>query len=296
MGDQPVAYVLKKAERTLIWPFIIFFGGAILLIFLAEKYQLSVLWAAVLIPGLLIAAIMTGSYKFNKWRLWAYQEVDDLEELLRREQKQLLFGKSGAPGKWTLMSVNDREQLKNILINRRNSRNLTKETGYDPNVPPEITVTGSKLNYMIQFVVFALAAPAGWYFQRKKGITEPSVSFLLVPLLLAGIAVYQLYRFFRPAVVFKITETSYQDKENKQIMWNQIRQIYLEDGDLLDNRNGKQEFLIIDYWSGSANRSLQKSIRNTSIKSSELEKAIKVYLARYNKNALTKLTFGKKAV
>ncbi|ANH83352.1 hypothetical protein A8C56_22305 [Niabella ginsenosidivorans] len=192
----------------------------------------------------------------------------------------------------------DREQLKNILENRKNSRNFVVESGDDLSIPVEITVSGSKINYMIQFIVFALAAPAGWYLQRKKGITEPSVSFLIVAIVLAGIALYQLYRIFRPAVLFTITETGYQDKKKGIIIciWSQVKQIYLKDGHAFDSRNGKQEFLIVDYRDGNVARSIQKPIQNTSIKSADLERAIKVYLARYNKNALTKLTFGKKAL
>ncbi|ANH83353.1 hypothetical protein A8C56_22310 [Niabella ginsenosidivorans] len=105
MNYQPVAYVLKKADRILIWPFIIFFGGSALLIFLAEKYQLPASWGVVCFLSLLAAAVMVGSYKLNKWRLWAYQEVDDLEELLRRERKKQIFKKSELPGKWAWMSA-----------------------------------------------------------------------------------------------------------------------------------------------------------------------------------------------
>ena len=136
----------------------------------------------------------------------------------------------------------------------------------------------------------------GGIFQKEKNPAAPSVSLQLVAVLFAGIALYELYKFFKPTEFFTVAEAGYQDKTNGRIPWNRVTQIYLEDGDVFESRKGKQEYLVMDYWDGNVSRSIQKPLRNTSVKSTDLEKAIKVYLARHNKNAITKLAFGKKAV
>ncbi|MBZ4189594.1 hypothetical protein [Niabella beijingensis] len=296
-----VAYVLKKASRMIFGICMAFFVVCMVLILLADNYQWPASVAIVLLLPL-FATLVIGSYVVNKWRIWAYENVDDLEELIRRASSKVVIGKKELPGKWAVISAGDRQRLNDLLAYRRNTGQLLIPQEDDPLFPDELIVKGAKRHYLTMFLLFAASIPVMLQMRYEKtGTIEIDSGLVIVVLLLSGISLCSLYKFFFPTIRFTLSPQGFWNKERGFIPWDTVDQVYMDDSDPVEaglSRKGAEEFLVICLTAisaGAPGEEIKTSLKNSSVKSPDLENALKIYLLRFNKTTRTKLLFGKKS-
>ncbi|WP_300601697.1 hypothetical protein [Niabella sp.] len=300
----PVSYVLSKITiRVVLIPLLLFCAGSGCVIYFADKNNASpFIW----ISGLILTWILpfiVGSYLYNKWRIWAYGQVDDLFELIRRADSGFGSKLRVVPGKWAVISAEDREKINRILSERVRHNRVVVDTEDDVTVPEETIVQGSKKHYLGLFAFGILVIPFFAYIRYEKAgrfVIDGAAWFSVA--VFVPVALYGLFKFFSPTVKFTFSTMGFWMPKKGFFPWNTIDKIYIEYDDLLKDVHSNQhrkEYLVVSLAAipgTSGEASINILLKDNNLSPAETERRIKVCLARYNKNAITKLTFGKKTV
>jgi len=300
----PVSYVLNKVKRRVIpVPLLLFCAGSGGFIYWADQKDLSLFIG---IPVLILTWVLPfiiGSYLYNKWRIWAYERVDDLFELIRRADSGFGSKLRVVPGKWAVIAAKDRAKINRILIERVRQKSVVVDTEDDAAVPEETIVQGSKQYYLGLVAFGILVIPFFAYIRYEKAgrfVMDAAAWFTIA--VFVPVALYGCFKYFNPVVKFTLSAMGFSTLKKGFFPWNAIHKIYIDYDDLLEGAHSgqyKEEYLVVSPAAvpGVAeNTSIEIRLKNNNFPPAEIERRIKIYLTRYNKNAMAKLTFGKKAV
>ncbi len=300
----PVSYVLNKEKtRVIPIPLLLFCAGSGYFIYWTDQKNPSLFIGIPVLILTWVLPVVIGSYLYNKWRVWAYERVDDLSELIRRADSGFGSKLRLVPGKWAVISAKDRKKINRILIERVRHNRVLVNTEDDVAVPEETIVRGSKKYYLGLFAFGILVIPFFAYIRYEKVgrfVIDGAAWFSVA--VFAPVAVYGLFKFFSPTVKFTLSAMGVWMPKRSFFPWNAIDKIYIEYDKLLKDVYSDQqqkEYLVIKLASvpgASGESPIYILLKNNNHGPAEIERHIKVYLARHNKNAITKLAFGKKAV
>lgn len=262
-----VKQALKKGRMQLVFlPIVIialFICGSIYLnrIALIEKwlmYSLSII-------GFLLAWL-TWSYLVVNWKIWAYENVRNVNELKRKAIEQNLIWKDGSWFERTEIKSYEQKQKLHQLEKKFLEKDVYKD---DLNVPKETLVFYSKSNLMFELVISLLIIGIGAYIYY---INKP----IWLSLIMVAIGGYSLFSWYKKSNEKKpqliLNEQGITLKESGFFSWEDI-----ENDRVYTKSSGKSSttYLAFNYE--------EIEIDGLDIDAEDLENILHVYRVRFER-------------
>lgn len=202
---------------------------------------------------------LTWSYFVNKWKIWAYENVQNVHELKRKAIEEKLIWKSGSWFEKTeFKSSEQKTKLKSLEKKFRN-----KDIYTDDNTVPIVTkiyysISTSIINVLIYMLSFGFIA----YYVFEN---------IWIKIIVVGVGILFTYNHFKKIIDRKpqliINNLGIQLKDKKIIPWNKINKDRVLPNYLIFNNTE----IEIEYF---------------DIKNGELENLLHVYRVRFENNNL----------
>ncbi|RKR11206.1 hypothetical protein C8C83_2906 [Flavobacterium sp. 90] len=255
-----VREALNKGRLKLVYLPILIITGFIGLGIILKENQLSGNW---IFPLTLILGFVFGwiawSYFVNKWKIWAFENVQNVHELKRKAIEEKLIWESGSWFEKTeFKSPEQKTKLKSL-----EKKFLTKDIYTDDNTVPIETkiyysISTSIINTLIY--VFSFGFIAYYVFEN-----------IWIIITVVGVGVLLTYNHFKKIIDRKpqliINSLGIQLKDKKVIPWNKIR-----------NDKVLYNYLVFN--------NTEIEIEYLNIKNDELENLLHVYRVRFENNNL----------
>src|ERR1700722_20719730 len=157
-----VSEALKKGRNTVMFPsmyvFVIFLIGGGALSFLLQGYTGPIMAGGVILG--LIASLLYWCLKVNKWKIWAYENVDHIHELKQKAIDSKIIYPDGTF--WDRLAVASAEDKQRLAAAQDRFKQKDIYTD-DIMVPAETSIYFSKLSSMGTMIVMAIVAGFGIY-------------------------------------------------------------------------------------------------------------------------------------
>lgn len=251
---------LNRGRLRLVFLPLLIIIGFIGIGLLFEENQFIGKW---IIPLNLILGFVFGwlawSYFVNKWKIWAFENVQNVHELKRKAIEEKLIWKSGSWFEKTeFKSPEQKTKLKSL-----EKKFLNKDIYTDDNtVPIETKIYYSISTSIINMCIYMLSYGFIAYYVFEN---------IWIKIIVVGVGVLLTYNHFKKIIDRKpqliINSLGIQLKDKKVIPWNKIRNDIVLPNYLVFNNTE----IEIEYF---------------NIKNDELENLLHVYRVRFENNNL----------
>jgi hypothetical protein len=262
---------LKKGNATLNYG-----SGAIFFIFIGAGFVLSNLYPGLtgwmIVGGIVLGLLFTALYwclQANKWKIWAYENVDNIHELKQRAiDSKLMYADGSAWNKITITSADDKQRLA-ALADRFKQKDVYTD---DVTISSETLIYFSKPASMFNMLIALALAGFGIYFMTT-GSTVLGGGMALVGayLFYSG---FKEYTNTKPQIILstngiQTADTDFQD-------WKVItdERVYVE-----SSGKSSTTYFTYDYPDGTA----KVNIGDLSIDAEPLRNLLHVYRLRGEK-------------
>lgn len=265
--------------------------------------QLNVVfhWVFVGVFFLLVIFLLVRSYLIVKWKIWAFEHVNNLPDLIEKAQANgvRIIRSDIIPDKWTICSEADRQKIIEIVRRRLNSNTTVVDLVDNNTIPHTFKIEdGKKNNLMIAAACFCmLYMPFSRLYSETSKHPENDYAFVTV-LLLAGF--YFLYKIISPSVIVSLSSSGIWTKKSNFQKWKAVESIYLDYE--IDHQGQRLHYLIIVFnaLSGMETKNLTQKFNVVDLNkdANEIEYAISIYKQRVAKSGqiLADHNFSKKTV
>lgn len=263
-----VEQALNKGKKKLVFlPMVVLFS-CIGVSFYFKSTQLIDGW--IIIVGFVLGFLfswLTWSYFVVEWKIWAFENVRNVNELKRKAIEQRLIWNEGSWFEKTeFKSYEQKQKLKQL-----EKKFLEKDVYHDDlNVPKETKIGYSKSNITIEFIVGIGMIGLGIYFFMNE---KSGFFWVLLPL----IGIYNLYsslkKYFDKSPQIILNNFGVQLKKSELVSWDHIfnDRVYTVS-------SGKSS---TDYFEFNDEKI---AISNLDITFNKLENLLHVYRVRFEKN------------
>lgn len=168
----PLNKVMNKAYLTIFIPMYLYTPLSLMVGFYFADFHddASVFsWMIVVFLLIFILPILHWIIFINKWRVWAFENVENVHRLKRRAEREwLILGKKNLLTKLEYFSSSDKTRWKNLQIRFEQDPTPTIEDGLDLSWPPQLTL----YNHKIKIILWLLFIVPCGIFMFKDFINE----------------------------------------------------------------------------------------------------------------------------
>ncbi|WP_432673115.1 hypothetical protein [Flavobacterium sp. SM2513] len=272
---------IQKAIRIIGWVMIAFWGLCLSIII---KFQFAIAWMAFAFILSVILVILVRSYLILKWKIDAFERVDDLLELIERAKNSRIIDGSPYPDKWSIGTKADKEKVYEIISKRIELNQTTYEFVDDASIHHTFKIESSKKNN----IIYSLVCGALTYQPLSRLLSETSV-YPLTDYGMSGAlliaALYFLMQFISPKQIVNLSNAGVWTKKLGFQQWKAIDEIAIENK-LGSNQERIAELVIVyNERSGVENgNEVQKfNVKEVNKTADEIEHALKIYKQRIKK-------------
>lgn len=270
-GKVTVEQALSKGRRMLkYYPMMVTFGIIGLAFYLGINHSVEG-W---IIPiGFLIGFIsgwLVWSYYVNIWKVWAYENVRNINELHRKAVNEKLIWQSGSWFEKTeFKNYHQKQKLKQL------EKKFLENDIYldDITVPDEIIINYSKSAIYIGFCLGVFIVGIGIYAYVDN---KEDYFFLIVPLIGIYLMINSTKKIFSKEPQIILNNNGIKLKGEKFMIWEKVSNEIIE-----ERREGRHLNHYITFEYNGKTYDLQ--INDLGIRNSQLENLLHVYRVRYNK-------------
>lgn len=247
--------------------------------------QLNVVfhWVFVGVSFFLIIFMLVRSYLIVKWKIWAFEHVNNLPDLIEKAQTNgvRIIRSDIIPGKSAICSEADRQKVIEIVQRRINSNTTVVDLADNNAIPHMLKIEdGKKNNWMIAAACFCMAyMPFSRLYSETSKHPENDYGLLAV-LLLAGF--YFLYKIISPSAIVNLSSSGIWTKKSNFQKWKAVESIYLDYE--TDHQGQRLPYLIIVFnaLSGMETKNLTQkfNVADLNKDTDEIEYAISIYKQR----------------
>ncbi len=258
---------LKKGRMKLVYlPMVVTFG-IIGLAFYIDTQHIQQGWV---IPiGFLVGFVsgwLVWSYFVVEWKIWAYENVRNINELKRKAINEKLIWKDRSwLEKTEFKNYQQKQQLKHL-----EKKFLEKDIFHDDlSVPKETVIKYSKSDIILGFVICLGMIGVGIYFY----IEDSGYLWLVFIVIGSFLSYQQIKKVIDKSPQIIINEKGIKLKDESLVTWNNIHedQVYTRS-------SGKNSTNYLKF------NNEQISISDLDVTFTEMENLLHVYRVRYEKN------------
>lgn len=216
------------------------------------------------------------SKQTTRWKLWAFDNVDNVHELkIMAVQANLCPAYGTVMDKLQIQSAAEREQWK-ALQNRFEFPNVFKD---DPAIPGETKIFYSKfhltVNILFAFLIVAIGATVEYFAIKNNGDTSLKIIAALIAIAPFVMIFVNLRRMFRTTPEITLSNEGLETPKSKFIPWDIIFNEKVTRTD--QGKRGVKFTLSFQHPNGLENI----DISDFNITHTRLERLIRVYKGRY---------------
>lgn len=266
MNNITVDEALKKGRIKLVYlPMIITFGIIGCGFFLSYK---NILGGWIILASFLIGFVsgwLSWSYFVVEWKIWAYENVKNINELQRKAVNEKLIWDNGSWFEKTEFKNYQQKQKLKQLEKKFLEKDIYKD---DFSVPKETIIFYSRITIIFFLIIYLGTSLLGAYFLLEQEYFG---------LLFLGFGLYLSYEQFKklkdksPQIV--INDKGIKLKSEKLIYWNKIY-----NDRVYSQSNGKRSTSYLAF------NDEKIEIDDLEIKFEKLENLLHIYRVRYEKN------------
>lgn len=281
-----VSRAITKIERSIKIASLIMIGGYCLSLFIVIKLNISFHWSFVGIFLSITIFLIIRSYLIVKWKIWAFERVDNLGELISRAEDLRIIRSNVIPSKITICSNSDRNKIIEIITNRLDSKTTQVELTDNNIIPSAFKIESSRKHNLI--ILFACLCILFKPLERllTKTSTYVENDYALVAILTA-VSLFFLFKAITPNQIVTLSNSGVWTKKSSFQKWRAIEDIYIENSIHHDQQRLTQLVIIFNTISGMKNNNLiQKfDIKDLNRTADEIEHALKIFKQRFEKSA-----------
>lgn len=229
----------------------------------------------------LLIFLLLKDYLVTKWKIFAFEKVNNLEELIANARNLSYIQGTHFPTKWSICSKADKIKLTEIIFRRLQTGNLNFNPIDNNSVPHTFTLESSKKNSLMYVGLCFLLV-----YQPVERIIKNTSAHLEVDYwsigILSVLATYFVLRFFSPNQIFTISTTGIWTKKSGFQKWKAIQNIYVESSIRTNKERITELIIVFNSFSGikKENQTETFDIRHLNKNSDEIEYAIKIFKQR----------------
>jgi len=260
-------------------------AGWALSIFLVIRLNTSFHWIYTGVFGTLLIFLMARSYLIAKWKIWAFQSVGNLHELISSAQDLRIIRTSIFPNKWTICTKEDKAKLFEIIFRRLESGTTEVDLTDDKSLPSTFKIESSrKADLLIAIGCCCLLfKPIERLLSQNS--TYPVNDYWFIGILtFAGL--FFLYRVLVPNQIVLLSNSGVWTKKSDFQKWKAIDNIHIEHSIAPNQEHLFQLVIVFNDLSGIRKESQTQKfdIRYLNKNTDEIEYAIKIYKQRIKKS------------
>ncbi|OIV43955.1 hypothetical protein [Flavobacterium johnsoniae] len=208
---------------------------------------------------------ITWSYFVNKWKVWAYENVRNVNELKRKAINQKLIWKSDSWFEKTEFKNSEQEAKLQLLQKKFLEKDVYKD---DINVPKETLIYYSKTS-----IYFALAVSVGIILIGIYLVLEAEYWSLILILIGLYLAYDQFTKLKNNNPQIVINDKGIKLRDEKLVSWKNIH-----DDNVFNQSSGRDSANFLSF------NNVMVEIDELDIKFEELEHLLHVYRVRFENN------------
>lgn len=253
----------------------------VLIIYLIVQLDLPHFLILIIPFLILVIFLMLKDYLVTQWKLYAFERVNNLQELITNARNLSYIQGTPFATKWSICSKADKIKLTQIIYSRLKTGNINANLIDDKSVPHTFSLKSSRKFSLIYFGVCLLCI----YQPVERIIKETSAhietDYWLIGIL-SMISAYFLIRFLSPNQIFTISTTGIWSKKSGFQKWKAIKDIYVESSIRTNKERITELIIIFNDFSGIKieNQTETFDIRHLNKSSDEIEYAVKIFKQR----------------
>lgn len=275
--------VLNRGELTVTLPFILFMLVMMSLgVFVALKTD-SIFYVVSLMALSFILPIFLYQHQKIKWKLWAFENVRDLSDLLTKETSSLLLSGNNPLEEKTILSYKkDKERIKEIAFERKQNKTFALEIE-DTFLPAKTEIKYSIIYYLfflligisIGYVFFLIPTNTGDAIFGKVVFGISALLFIQ----------WSIRRLIDRDFILKLSHQGIELRKYGVLSWDKIEnlQVFSRIHHRGSKRSTREKSLEFSFKHGGELKTLKFNIRTLDISMPDLDETIKIYQLRHKK-------------
>lgn len=233
----------------------------------------------------LVIFMLVRSYLIVKWKIWAFEHVNNLQDLIVQAKALGIIRSNIVPSKSTVCSDVDRKKIVEIVQKRLDSKTVIVDMVDNHTIPSTFKIEdGKKNNLIIAIASFCLVyIPLKRLYSETSNHPENDYGLLAV-LLLAGL--YFLFKTISPSLIVSLSSSGIWTKKSNFQKWKAVESIYLDYEIDLQGQRLPYLMIVFNALSGMETKNLTQKFNVVDLNkdANEIEYAISIYKQRAAKS------------